>query len=280
MRPTVKRAIIEARQREKEKGNYNIIYSPMGVYNERSGSRGVSPNGTSYPIYPSMNYPMGDYTMGDYDIGYRFRDRRGREHYDNGRYAPMNTYYDMEPQGYIMPYIAAEQEYNNRRDTNGGRNNRRSEPMNKIGFANPDEFKNNYDTRVEYPYNGYMPPYAHHEKEQRKRQEHGYAMGEEMIPFDREDAKEWTRDMENEDGTKGPHWTWEQTRQIMEQQKINCDEAEFYAAVNMMYSDYCKVAKKFNCNTLEFYACMAKAFLDDKDAGPDKLAKYYEYIVK
>ena len=31
---------------------------------------------------------------------------------------------------------------------------------------------------------------------------------------------------------------------------------------------------------IEFYADMAKAFLDDKDAQPDKLARYYEYIVK
>lgn len=29
-----------------------------------------------------------------------------------------------------------------------------------------------------------------------------------------------------------------------------------------------------------FYACMAEAFLDDKDAQPDKLARYYQYIVK
>ena len=25
---------------------------------------------------------------------------------------------------------------------------------------------------------------------------------------------------------------------------------------------------------------MAKAFLDDKDAGPDKLTKYYQYVVR
>ena len=32
--------------------------------------------------------------------------------------------------------------------------------------------------------------------------------------------------------------------------------------------------------SLEFYIDMAKAFLDDKDAQPDKLMHYYESIVK
>ena len=31
---------------------------------------------------------------------------------------------------------------------------------------------------------------------------------------------------------------------------------------------------------IDFYVDMAKAFLDDKDAGPDKLVKYYKYIVR
>ena len=33
-------------------------------------------------------------------------------------------------------------------------------------------------------------------------------------------------------------------------------------------------------DTIDFYVDMAKAFLDDKDAGPDKLAKYYQYVVR
>ena len=47
-----------------------------------------------------------------------------------------------------------------------------------------------------------------------------------------------------------------------------------------MYSDYMPVAKKLGVNNMDFYTQMAKAFLDDKDALPDKLARYYEYIVK
>ena len=55
----------------------------------------------------------------------------------------------------------------------------------------------------------------------------------------------------------------------------------FWVALNMIYSDYVKVAKKFGVgDKIDFYVDMAKAFLDDKDAGPDKLARYYKYIVR
>ena len=93
-------------------------------------------------------------------------------------------------------------------------------------------------------------------------------------------AEEITRKMVNEDGSKGAHWNMDQTKQVMEQRGIQCDPVEFYIAMNMMYSDYYPVAKKLNVNSVEFYADMAKAFLDDKDAGDDKLAKYFAYVAK
>jgi len=107
-----------------------------------------------------------------------------------------------------------------------------------------------------------------------------YSSKEEYIPFSREMAMKWASQMENKDGTHGPHWTIEQTKQVMAQKGIECDPTEFYAAMNMMYSDYSGVAKKLGVNNMDFYAWMAKAFLDDKDARPDKLARYYEYIVQ
>ena len=49
----------------------------------------------------------------------------------------------------------------------------------------------------------------------------------------------------------------------------------------MIYSDYVKVAKKHGVgDKIDFYADMAKSFLCDKDAPKDKLARYYEYIVR
>mgnify|MGYP005788515973 CR=1 FL=1 len=94
-------------------------------------------------------------------------------------------------------------------------------------------------------------------------------------------AEQWTRHMKNEDGTSGPHWSIDQTKQIMAQKKLSLNPAEFYAALNMIYSDFSPVAKKHGLGgSLDFYVDMAKAFLTDKDASPGKLSNYYNYIVK
>lgn len=95
-----------------------------------------------------------------------------------------------------------------------------------------------------------------------------------------ETAKEWTNKMQNEDGTQGPHWTLEQAKQIMAQRKIGYPPQCFWVILNSIYSDYSTVAKKHGLGgSLDFYVDMAKSWLDDKDAGPDKIAKYYQYVV-
>lgn len=108
---------------------------------------------------------------------------------------------------------------------------------------------------------------------------YGAASG--YIPFTKEMADEWSKHMDNEDGTRGAHWTLEQAKQVMAQRGIECDPVQFWAALNMVYSDYVKVAKKHGVgDKIDFYADMAKSFLCDKDAPEDKLARYYEYIVR
>jgi hypothetical protein len=95
-------------------------------------------------------------------------------------------------------------------------------------------------------------------------------------------AQEWVQRMKNADGTTGPHWTMEKTEEARAQRGINCDALEFWVAMNMIYSDYAKVAEKVNANSMDFYVYMAKAFLEDKDVrnqGGEKLARYYEYVV-
>lgn len=91
----------------------------------------------------------------------------------------------------------------------------------------------------------------------------------------------WMKGATNEDGSRGPHWTMEQTKQLQAQKNISCDPIEFWAAMNMIYSDYYKVAKKHGIgSSIDFYADMAKAFIDDKDARPDKMSRYFAYIVQ
>lgn len=57
-------------------------------------------------------------------------------------------------------------------------------------------------------------------------------------------------------------------------------EAAFFAAMNMMYSDYCAVARMFGVDRPDFYAQLAKAFLLDKDAGEpeEKIERYWRYV--
>lgn len=93
-------------------------------------------------------------------------------------------------------------------------------------------------------------------------------------------AKAWTASMENADGTRGAYWPMEKTEEIRRKQGINEAPLEWWVTMNMIYSDYCVLAEQLGTSTAEFYAGMAKAFLDDKDAQPHKLARYYEYIVR
>lgn len=237
-----------------------------------------------------MNYDWPEY--GDAPES-RFRDRQGREHYDNGRYAPQNgggtwvesRYWD-DRDAYrglegrfpmTTPYVPpVYQDYGGER---GG-----SRPMNKIGFnvsgemdRIPPEFGREYRTYAGQPG---MDEMAYRPGGGKMS---GHSSGGGEIPFTRELAQEWVQSMRNADGTTGPHWTMEKTEDARVQRGINCDPLAFWAAMNMIYSDYAKAAEKANANTMDFYAYMAKAFLEDKDSrrqGGEKLARYYEYVVR
>ena len=103
--------------------------------------------------------------------------------------------------------------------------------------------------------------------------------------FTRADAEAWCAKMVNEDSTAGPHWTMEQTTAVAESVGVVFDQLApwcWWAAMCMMYSDYCGVASRYGVGTAEFYADMAKAFLFDRDAGGPraKMAAYYHGIAE
>lgn len=221
-----------------------MMIANRGKHNEQDG-RHMEYRHNDGPDHDYIR--RGDYRR-DYDVENRFRDRRGREHYDDGRYAPQNMGdYDVE-----------------------GR----------------------YDDGVEYRYAGsnVYPIHAAHETPHRNI---GFSIGGTMerlpdethsrmmaMPFDRRTADEWVSGMRNADGSTGPHWSFDQAKQLMQQRKIDCDPVKFFAALNAVYSDFGAVAKKHGVSNVEFFADLAKAWLDDKDAIPDKTAAYYEYIVR
>lgn len=176
-------------------------------------------------------YDGGRYDGGSYGGAYSddwepeaaFRDRRGRRHYDNGRYAPMdmagNYPYSPVP---IRRYPI------------------QSEPGMNMW---PNEMP--YDDPERDPYRGtYMGFMNHHkgydfEGEGKFGDMRGYAKGrvmpasehekhkEKVEPLSEEEVEEWVSDMENVDGSKGKHYSMEQAEKLMKQYNIDCDPIDF-----------------------------------------------------
>lgn len=217
----------------------------------------------------------------------RFRDRDGREHYDDGRFSPIRSeggYWvegrrDSRGRFARSEYDGIGERYPQRdmprgwydENIHGG-----ERPMRRlIGFSPEGGFRGESEGMDA----SYRPM---NEMEHRAgAMSAGHSMSGMVRPMDHQMAVEWTRGMENEDGTRGPHWTMDQTDKVMSQRGVTCDPVQFWVAMNMMYSDYCKIFQKYGVgDKIDFYADMAKAFLDDKDAVPDKLARYFECIVR
>lgn len=83
-------------------------------------------------------------------------------------------------------------------------------------------------------------------------------------------AHKWVSEMENKDGTRGEHWSIEQTSQYAG----SYDKYDWYAVMNMMYSDYYN--QRFDTGV---YVELAKDWISDKDVGDGKTLKYYMYVV-
>lgn len=92
---------------------------------------------------------------------------------------------------------------------------------------------------------------------------------------DERKARDWVKRM-----TSGEHYKPEVTDQMRASICPECDKWEFYAAMNAMYSDYSKTAQKMGVDKADFYAHLAKDFLMDDDAKPDKLYKYMTEIAE
>lgn len=83
-----------------------------------------------------------------------------------------------------------------------------------------------------------------------------------------------TNGMINEDGTRGAHWTVEQTTMVARSNGIefrDFNEFDWNYVMNMIYSDYYGVIP----NETSTYVKMARKFLEDKDAEHGKALNYY-----
>jgi len=238
------------------------------------------------------NYSNRRETMAAYD-NYEPADAMRRRRYKNGRFAPMRSAYDAYDN-----YEAYDEERNSPRNedsrsirnytpASAGRTTtyaeaRESRSMPRIGFSidseesySPHEFRNDYRAVAEHKR---MDESKTH-KSGKSEMGHGSSSGK--PEFGKEQAEEWVKSMRNADGSTGAHWSLEQIKPVMAQKNIQCDPYEFYAVVNMLYSDYSKVFRKYGIGEKpDFYAELAKAFIDDEDAAEDKVALYYECIVE
>lgn len=244
----------------------------MLLIKDRMGDRPENRNGKRYGKIEygvENNYDNGMRMDMDEMESRRRRDSRGRfrsawddDMWDAGRYSPKSRGYDGESYGRM-----------------GGYPNRpfpvyeRGGDMNQIGFNANREIETNYRMNAGYEPTGEM--------EHRTGMKMGGGASSNMsMPMTHEMAEEWTSGMKNEDGTRGPHWKMDQVKQLMKQKGIDCDPLEMYAVINALYSDYCAVLKKHGVNNMDVYIDLACAWLNDRDAVPNKASAYYEHIVK
>lgn len=138
-----------------------------------------------------------------------------------------------------------------------------------------------YDRRRYEDYGRHSEYYGGYADRDRKSRRHE----DDDQPFTEQTAEEWVASMVNEDPAvgRGGKWKPDDVRPFAKKYGIQTTGkqfAEFYAMMNAMYSDYSEVAKRYGVTDPGFFAEMAKAFIHDKDANPDKVQAYYEYIVK
>lgn len=88
-----------------------------------------------------------------------------------------------------------------------------------------------------------------------------------------EDAKEIVQRMK----PMGQQWNWSQIEEYIASKGIDqsCTE-KWYLVMNMVYNDYYDTAKTYgHLNDVEFFFHLAKDFIEDPDAKPLKVEKYF-----
>lgn len=103
--------------------------------------------------------------------------------------------------------------------------------------------------------------------------------------FNEVEAHKAVKNMINEDGTHGPHWTIEEAVNIAGQHNVDLtttkyNKYDWFVALNMIYSDYYKVLHSINpMTTNKHFVDFTLAWLEDQDIGEGKMWYYYTYIM-
>lgn len=91
--------------------------------------------------------------------------------------------------------------------------------------------------------------------------------------FDEETLMDILEDMVNDDGSKAPKWSVEETNSVARSNGVsfrNYNQYDWNYVMNMIYSDYCEILG----DNVSSYVRMAQKFLNDKDAPEGKALRY------
>lgn len=103
--------------------------------------------------------------------------------------------------------------------------------------------------------------------------------------FNEECAQKAVKKMENEDGTKGPHWSIEETERVAQQYGVNLKSEKFnkydwFVALNMIRSDFYRaVVSMTGTDNIKHFVELTKAWLNDKDIEEGKMWFYFKYVM-
>lgn len=75
---------------------------------------------------------------------------------------------------------------------------------------------------------------------------------------------------------KGQYWSMSQIKEYLSTKGIDTKCVSWYLVMNMMYNDYCDTAKLYGLSgDTEFFFSLSKDFINDPDAKPHKVEKYF-----
>lgn len=277
-------AMAKAGQQSNSSGRHmNGNYSRMGDNTEMRRRR--DSRGRYMEDYGDdrMEYDGGAYSRMDDE--HEMKSRRN----SSGRYMEGGTYtnYRPWPEPHIPPYLN-EPDMRDVRNVRPGRERRSYAQDERVPVHMRDKNIVNIRDYQDRRKIGFGENRMHHDSshknddedlgEMMKGDSHHMGAYPMMEQLTQEIATQWVDGMKNSDPEHptGAKWSKETTKTLAIKHGFNSPESqlEFWAVMNMMYSDYAETAKKHNVSTMDFYADMAKAWMRDKDGVKHKTAAY------
>lgn len=97
-------------------------------------------------------------------------------------------------------------------------------------------------------------------------------MEEIAYAISKDDAERIVRNM----SPKGQYWTYTDITNLLKSKGIEGHDTDYYLVMNMVYNDYYRTASLYGVQKdVEFYFSLARDLIEDADAKPHKIAKYF-----